>query len=390
MQGKPIYLDYNATTPVDPRVLEALLPYLQENFGNSASSQHLWGWTAQKAVEKARTQVANLLGAKPPEIYFTSGATESNNWVLQSLFYQFCQTHKPEKFHVLSCAIEHNSVVKTLEHLKKLGAQVDMVPVNKWGQVEPSEIEKRIHPETRLMSFIWINNEIGTINPVQEIGDLAQRYKIYFHSDATQAAGKVPIDLSKTKIDFLTLSAHKIYGPKGIGALYVRSKEPRIELDPLMHGGSHEKGLRSGTVNTPGVVGLGMACEIALNEMTTEAERIGKLRDQFLEDLKIHIPGVRLNGHPTHRAYNNLSLTFSGRRLDEALPFLMRLGFSTGSACHSGSQQGSHVLKGLGFSEDEMAATIRLSLGRQTTTEEIKEALMILKKAFAPSAEAET
>ena len=381
----PIYLDYNATTPLDPRILEVMLPYFTEHFGNPASSQHLWGWSATRAVEKARQQVAGLLSAKPTEIFFTSGATEGNNWVLQSLFHHWQESGANGKFHILSSNVEHSSVLKTLEYLNKLGAEVEYVPVNSFGQVELSEVQKRLQKDTRLMSFIWANNEVGSLNPIKELAQLAHNHQIYFHSDATQAIGKIKVNLEESLVDFVTLSAHKIYGPKGSGALYIRSKNPRIELQPLILGGGQEKGLRSGTVNVPGVVGLGLACEFCEQELEQTSQPLHELRNEFLKTLLLEIPGTKLNGHPTNRVFSNLSLTFNGRRLEEALPFLMRLGFSTGSACHSGTASGSYVLKAMGLSEDEIASTIRLSLGRFTTTEELKEALQLLKKAFSPS-----
>ncbi len=381
----PIYLDYNATTPLDPRVLEIMLPYFTEHFGNPASSQHLWGWSAARAVEKARQQVAGLLSAQSSEIFFTSGATEGNNWVLQSLFHQWQEAGSQGKFHILSSAVEHSSVLKTLEYLKKLGAEVEYVPVNSFAQVEVSEVKKRIQTDTRLMSFIWANNEVGSLNPINELGELAHNHKIYFHSDATQAVGKIKVNLEVSKVDFLTLSAHKIYGPKGSGALYIRSKNPRVELHPLIWGGGQEKGFRSGTVNVPGVVGLGSACELCQHELAQPTHPLMELRNEFLKALINEIPDTKLNGHTTERVFTNLSLTFKGTRLEEVLASLMRLGFSTGSACHSGSMNGSYVLKAMGLSESEMASTIRLSIGRFTTGEELTETLQLLKKAFANS-----
>jgi cysteine desulfurase len=381
-ENKPIYLDYNATTPIDPRVLEIMMPYFTEHFGNSASSQHMWGWSASRAVEKARKQVASLLSTEPAEIFFTSGATEGNNWVFQSLFHQWQESGEGGRFHILSSPVEHSSVMKTLEYLKKLGAVVEFVPVNSYGQVDASEVEKRIQPDTRLMSFIWANNEIGSLNPIQELGRIAHQHKVYLHSDATQAVGKIKVNLQESLVDFVTLSAHKIYGPKGVGALYIRSKNPRIELQPLIWGGGHEKGLRSGTVNVPGVAGLGAACEICNHEMAADSARLTGLRDQFLKQLFQEIPSVRWNGHPSQRVYTNMSLTFPNQSLEQALPVLMRLGFSTGSACHSGSMAGSYVLKAIGFSDGDMASTLRLSLGRFTTPEDLSETLILLKKAF--------
>lgn len=380
---KPIYLDYNATTPLDPRVLEKMLPYFTEHFGNSVSSQHMWGWSAQRAVDKARSQVAQLLGAQAQEIFFNSGATEGNNHVLKVLFEQHCQTEKPDQFHILSSPVEHSSVMKTLEYLSGRGAPVEFVPVNVYGQVEVAEVQKRIRPSTKLMSFIWANNEVGSLNPIQELALLAHQNKIYFHSDATQAVGKIPVNLRETLVDFVTLSAHKIYGPKGVGALFVRAKEPKADLSPLLHGGGHEKGLRSGTVNVPGVVGLGAACELCHQHMAEEGSRLGALRDQFLKDLFLEIPDLRLNGHPSQRTYSNMNITFTGRSLDQALPHLMQLGFSTGSACHSGAKGNSHVLAAMGMSEKDISATLRLSMGRFTTAEELTACVGLLKKAFA-------
>jgi cysteine desulfurase len=371
MQCAPIYLDYNATTPLDPRVFEIMLPYFRDHFGNSASSQHPWGWKASAAVEKARQQVAKLLGAKSSEIFFTSGSTESNNWVLQALV--------KSGTHVLSSNVEHSSVSKTLEHLKQLGAEVEFVPVNKFGQVEIEEIKSRIRPHTRLLSFMWVNNEIGSFNPVKEIGELAREHQILFHTDATQAVGKVEINLDELNIDFLSLSAHKIYGPKGTGALYIRSG---LEIEPLILGGGHEKGYRSGTLNVPGVVGLGAACEICFAEMTAETQRLTEMRKSFFKELAALVPCVQLNGHPEDRACNNLSLTFKGQCLEEASTFLMNLGFSTGSACHSGKGHASPVLKAIGLSDADASATIRLSIGRFTTEDDLRQTLLSLKNAF--------
>lgn len=374
MQGtKPIYLDYNATTPLDPRTLDIMLPYLQQHFGNSVSSQHAWGWTAQGAIEKARGQIANLIGSKPKEIFFTSGATESNNWVLQSMF-------KPG-VHILTSAVEHSSIMATAEYLKGLGADIETVPVNKYGQVEIEEVAKRIRPDTALMSFMWVNNEVGSVNPIPELCALAKQKGILFHSDATQALDKFEINLSQTPIDFLTLSSHKMYGPKGIGALFIRSP---LALRPLIHGGSQERGFRAGTLSVSNAVGFGHACEITSKEMNIENTRMAALRESFVKELTAEIPGIQFNGHPTQRSCTNFSLTFPTSDLDHAAPHLMKIGFSSGSACHSGSGIGSHVLKAMGLTTQEINRTIRLSVGRFTTYEELHETVSILKKAFAP------
>jgi cysteine desulfurase len=383
---KQIYLDYNATTPLDPRVLEAMLPYMKEHFGNAASSQHAWGWAAQKGLEKARSQAAQLLCAQGKEIFFTSGATESNNWVFQGLYHQHLENKSDKKFHVLTSAAEHSSVLAPAEFLAKIGAEVEFVPVNKWGQVEVEDVAKRIRPETKLMSFMWVNNEVGSINPIPELARLAREKEILFHTDATQAVGKLKIDLYTVPVDLLTFSAHKIYGPKGMGALYVRSsKDRRIELPALIKGGAQERGYRAGTVNVSAAVGFGRACEICFLEMASEMNQMYFLQDRFMQNLTKEVPGIRMNGHPTQRVCTNLNLTFSDLDLEKAASYLVRLGFSSGSACHSGSTQGSHVLTAMGFNPMEISQTIRLSVGRLTTAEELSEAVSIFKNAFLQS-----
>lgn len=380
---KPIYLDYNATTPLDPRVLSKMEPYLKEYFGNPSSAQHQWGWAADSAVHKARHQVASLLNAKENEIYFTSGATESNNWAIFGLINQWREENPQQPIHIITSCIEHSSVLNALKAAQKQGIDVDFLPVNKHGQVDISTIRQAIKPHTKLMSFIWVNNEIGSINPMCEIAALAKEKQIYLHSDGTQAVGKILVDLNSCGIDLLSFSGHKIYGPKGVGALYIRSAQPKVSLQPIFHGGGQEKGLRSGTVNVPGVVGLGEAASICQLELAPENSRLVELRNYFWKEIHSAIPQTRLNGHSTDRSPINLNVSFLGKETELVIGKLSRLGFSTGSACSAGRISISHVLKGLGISEVEAQGTLRLSLGRWTTHDEIDQAVEILKNAFA-------
>lgn len=375
-----IYLDYNATTPLDPAVFEAMKPYFIERFGNAASGQHTWGWTAQAGVEKARGQIAKLINSKPGEIFFNSGATEGNNHALFGIVREY--QIKKEPVHLIVSTVEHSSVINTAKALQSMNVEVDFVPVNNQGLVDPAAVEALIKPHTRLISIIWVNNEIGTINPIAEIAAIARKHKVYLHTDGTQAVGKIPVDIQKIPVDLMTFSGHKIYGPKGIGGLYIRSQDPHVKIEPLIYGGGHEKGLRSGTLNVPAIVGLGQAAEICMNLEATEPARLEKMRNQFVEDLMENIPGVKLNGHPTLRAPNNMSLTFTGRPIDACMGGLMKLGFSTGSACSAGKTAISHVLAGLGLSEADATCTVRLSLGRWTTAEDLTRALEILTKVF--------
>jgi len=392
----PIYMDYNASTPVDPRVVQALTPYLKEFFGNPSSASHSWGWAAEQAVEKSRAQIAELLDCDPLEITFTSGSTESNNWALKGLIEQMrihsaLESHQ-ESIHVLSSAAEHNSVLRPLEQLQKLfPIEVEFLPVNSEGQVTVEQVKKAIRKNTKLMSFIWVNNEIGTINDVEKLAVLAHDHSIYFHTDATQAIGKIPVSLKNTAIDLLSFSGHKIYAPKGIGALYHRRRNPVVHLQPLFSGGGQERGHRSGTLNVPGIVGLGEACRILKEDMREEIPRLLRLQNLlWIELLKVW-PEARLNGSPFSsnaqiftsptRAPNNVSITFprpfqSGGLQDP------HLGVSAGSACQTGSMNVSHVLRALGLQDAEAARTLRLSLGRWTKESEIHEAVARLRQAM--------
>ncbi|MGZ3769921.1 MAG: cysteine desulfurase family protein [Bdellovibrio sp.] len=382
-QIKDIYLDYNATTPVDPQVFQAMEPYFKEYFGNPASAGHHWGWTAENAVSKARIQIASLISAKPSEITFTAGATESNNWVLFGLLSKFREEQPNEPIHFITSCIEHSSIMKAMVAVQKMGVEVDFLPVNKFGQVEVETVRKAIKPHTRLMSFIWVNNEIGTINPIADLAKIAKENKIYFHSDATQAVGKIPLNVTDIGVDLLSCSAHKIYGPKGCGILYIRSKDPKVQINPFIYGGGQEKGLRSGTLNVPAIVGFGKAAEICNSNLENEFKRISQLRDFFWNKLQENIPSIQLNGHPTERAPNNLNITLTGYKTEQLLPRLQKLGVSTGSACGTGTMVISHVLTGIGLNVDQVQGSLRLSLGRWTTQEELEQAAVILRQALS-------
>lgn len=383
-QDARIYLDYNATTPVDPEVFEAMVPYFREHFGNPASGQHAWGWTAEAAVTKARTTIANFIGSRNSEIYFNSGATEGNNTALFGVVQHLRATEpRDHPLHIITSNAEHNSVKNASKALQQLGVEVDFIPVNADGCVNPALVEKAIKPHTRLMSFIWVNNEIGSVNPIARLAAIAKAHRVYLHTDATQAIGKIPVDVRETPVDLMSFSGHKFYGPKGVGVLYVRSRDPAVTLWPLLHGGGQEQGLRSGTLNVPAIVGLGKAIEICAAKMTEEANRTKELRDRLFNGVKAKIPDVRLNGHPIERSPTNLSLTFPGRPVDLALPKLQRLGFSTGSACSAGRGAVSSVLTAIGLSEKDAGCTIRLSIGRTTTSADVDQTIEILGNAFS-------
>lgn len=381
---KGIYLDYNATTPVAPEVFEAMTPYFQQHYGNPASSSHAWGWMAENAVLKARTQVAKLLNCSAQEITFTSGATESNNLAILGLIKQLQGSHQgsPQAIHILTSVAEHKSVSESFKAAKALGVEVDFLPVNEYGQVRPETVLQALKPHTRLMSFMWVNNEVGSFNPISALAQIAQEKKIYFHCDATQAVGKIPVDLRATHIDLLSLSAHKMYGPKGVGALYVRHSQPKVQLQPLIYGGGQERGLRSGTLNVPGIVGLGKAAELCELLLPTEHDRLTKMRAQFWKSLQEQLPSVKLNGHPSERAANNINIQLP-KSLALTLSKLQSLAFSAGSACGSGSTSLSPVLKGMGLSDDAIERSVRISFGRYTLPEELEETVKILKNVFS-------
>jgi cysteine desulfurase len=366
-----IYLDYNATTPVDREVLDAMLPYFSGSFGN-ASSIHSAGQRGRAAVDAARESVATLLGAKPSEIVFTCGGTEADNL---ALFGTVTHCVQPRK-HMVTTAIEHHAVLNCAEALEKQGVDVTYAPAGRDGIVDPDEIREAIRPETVLISVMLANNETGTIQPIEEIGRIAAEEDVYFHCDAVQAAGKLPLDVNRLGVDLLSISAHKIYGPKGAGVLYVRTG---TELEPIFHGGHHERDRRPGTENVPGIVGLGKAADLAIKNLTSDAARMAALRDKF-ESALLSLPGVHMNGDPHHRVANTCNLSFDaagGEALVIALD-LQGISCSTGAACSSGAVAPSHVLTAIGLSPERARSSLRFSLGRPTTPEEIDRAIEII------------
>lgn len=363
----PIYLDYHATTPVDPEVLKAMMPYFTEIFGNAASRNHEFGWTAEAAVEKARRQIAHLIGAHEKEIIFTSGATESDNLALTGV----AEMYREKGNHIITTPIEHKAILDTCHFLEKKGFEVTYLPVDKYGQVSAEVVRQAITPKTILVSIMAANNEIGTVNPLAEIGKVCKEKGVLFHTDAVQALGKVPVNVDAMGIDILSLTAHKIYGPKGIGALYVRRKNPRVRLSALIHGGGHERGMRSGTLNVTGIVGFGKAAELAERNLVDESARIQRLRDRLWDGIRSQLDEVYLNGHPTERLPNNLNVSFAFVEGESMMMGMKELAVSSGSACTSASLEPSYVLKSIGVGEDLAHTSIRFGLGRFTTDEEI-------------------
>ncbi len=367
----PVYLDNHATTPMDPEVLKAMLPYFTDVFGNAASRNHEFGWTAEAAVEKARGQVAALMGATDKEVIFTSGATESNNLAIMGA----AEMYKDKGKHIITTAIEHKAVLDTCHYLESKGYQITFLPVDATGRVSADDVRKAITDQTILVSVMMANNEIGSINPIAEIGAVCKEKGVLFHTDAVQGAGKVEIDVQKMGIDLLSLTAHKIYGPKGIGALYVRRKAPRVRLAPLVHGGGHERGMRSGTLNVPGIVGFGKAAELARTLMPSETARLRKMRDRMWAALQAELDELYLNGHPTERLPNNLNVSFAYVEGESLMMGMKEIAVSSGSACTSSSLEPSYVLKALGVGEDLAHSSIRYGLGRFTTDEEVDFAI---------------
>jgi cysteine desulfurase len=363
----PIYMDNHSTTPVDPTVLEAMLPYFTEKFGNAASRNHVFGWEAEAAVDAARQQIAALINADAKEIIFTSGATESDNLALRGV----AEMYREKGDHIITTMTEHRAILDTAKRLEKMGFSVTYVPVRADGLVDPEAIAQAITPKTILISVILANNEIGTINPVAEIGKLAKARGILFHSDATQAVGKIPVDVQAMGIDLMSLSAHKMYGPKGVGALYVRRKNPRVRLVPIIDGGGHERGMRSGTLPVPLVVGFGTAAEICGRMMPEESKRLTALRDRLRDGIMTQLDQVYLNGHPTQRLPNNVNISFAYVEGESLLMGLKDIALSSGSACTSASLEPSYVLKALGVGSDLAHSSIRYGLGRFNTEEEV-------------------
>jgi cysteine desulfurase len=363
----PIYMDNHATTPVDPRVLEAMLPYFNERFGNSASRNHAFGWTAEEAVENARAQIARLINATPKEIIFTSGATESNNLALKGA----AEMYREKGNHIITQVTEHKAVLDTCKRLEKYGYEVTYLPVGKDGRVNPEDVRKAITPKTIIISIMYANNEIGVVQPIAEIGKIAKEKGVLLHSDGVQAIGKIPVDVQADNVDMLSMTAHKIYGPKGVGALYVRRRNPRVQLSAILDGGGHERGMRSGTLNVPGIVGFGKACDICMNEMATESARMIALRDRLRKGLEAKLDEIYINGTMEHHLPNNLNMSFAFVEGESLLMGINDIAVSSGSACTSATLEPSYVLKALGVGEDLAHTSIRFGLGRFNTEEEV-------------------
>lgn len=363
----PIYLDNNATTPCDPRVVETILPYFTERYGNAASRHHRFGWEAEEAVDYAREQVAKLIGAHPKEIIFTSGATEADNLAIKGVFEMYASKGN----HIITCATEHKAVLDTCKHLEKIGAQVTYLPVNKEGLIDLKMLEAAITPKTILVSIMYANNETGTIQPIREISAIAKKQGVLFMTDATQAVGKILVDVNKDGIDLMAFTAHKMYGPKGIGALYVRRKNPRVKVTAQIDGGGHERGMRSGTLNVPGIVGFGKACELCMLEMNAESRRLSVLRDK-LEKALLQLEEAYVNGAPQHRLPHVTNISFKYVEGEGLMMGLNKnIAVSSGSACTSASLEPSYVLKALGLGDDLAHSSLRFGLGRFTTEDEI-------------------
>jgi cysteine desulfurase len=367
----PIFLDYHSTTPMDPVVLETMLPYFTQTFGNAASRNHEYGWTAEAAVEKARAQVAALIGASDKEMIFTSGATESNNLALQGV----AEMYKEKGRHIITSPIEHKAVLDTCQYLESIGFEVTTLPVDQYGRVSAEDVARAIRPDTILVSVMFANNEIGTINPIAEIGKVCKERGVLLHTDAVQACGKIPVDVEKMGIDLLSMTAHKMYGPKGVGALYVRRRNPRVRLAPLVHGGGHERGMRSGTLNVPGIVGFGKAAEIAKARLELDTAHSTRLRDKLWNAIRSRVDEVHLNGHPIERLPHNLNVSFAYVEGESLMMGIKELAVSSGSACTSASLEPSYVLKSIGVGDELAHSSIRFSVGRNTTDEEIDFAI---------------
>jgi len=363
----PIYMDYHATTPVDPRVLEAMLPYFTQNFGNAASRNHSFGWTAEEGVENARAQIASLVGASPKEIIFTSGATESNNLAIKGV----AEMYREKGNHIITQVTEHKAVLDTCKRLEKAGCEVTYLPVEKDGRINLDDLRRAITPKTILISIMYANNEIGVVQPIAEIGKIAKEKGIFFHVDGVQAVGKIPVDVQKDNIDLLSISAHKLYGPKGVGALYVRRRNPRVQLAAIIDGGGHERGMRSGTLNVTGIVGFGKACELCQNEMAEESARLSRLRDRLKANFFGKLDEIFVNGSLSERLPHNLNISFAYVEGESLLMGINDVAVSSGSACTSATLEPSYVLKALGVGEDLAHTSIRFGLGRFTTQEEV-------------------
>jgi cysteine desulfurase len=363
----PIYLDNHATTPLDPRVLDAMLPYFKELFGNAASRNHSFGWEAEEAVEKARKQVANLVGANAKEIVFTSGATESNNLALKGVAEMYAERGN----HIITAASEHKAVLDTCKHLEKDGYRVTYLPLKADGLIDLDMLKESFTDKTILVSIMYANNEIGVVQPIREIGSMCKERGILFHTDAVQAVGKIPVNVIEDNIDIMSMSGHKLYGPKGVGALYVRRRNPRVQLTAQIDGGGHERGMRSGTLNVPGIVGLGEACAIAQREMAEETVRLQAMRDSLKDKLTSELDEVFINGSWEHRLPHNLNISFAYVEGESLLMGINDVAVSSGSACTSATLEPSYVLKALGMGDDLAHSSIRFGIGRFNTQEEV-------------------
>jgi cysteine desulfurase len=363
----PIYLDNHATTPVDPRVLEAMLPYFTDKFGNAASRNHPFGWAAEEAVETARAQIAKLIGASPKEIIFTSGATESDNLAIKGV----AEMYREKGNHIITAVTEHKAVLDTCKRLEKYGYRVTYLPVMKDGLIDLDDLKRAIDDKTILVTIMAANNEIGVLQPIEEIGKICRERGVLFHTDAVQWVGKVPFDVNKQNVDIASLSGHKIYGPKGVGALYVRRKNPRVQLSAIIDGGGHERGMRSGTLNVPGIVGLGKACEICMEEMESESKRLSALRDRLKDSIMSRLDEVYVNGSTEHRLPHNLNISFAYVEGESLLMGINDVAVSSGSACTSATLEPSYVLKALGTGDDLAHSSIRFGIGRFNTEAEV-------------------
>ncbi|WP_133272216.1 IscS subfamily cysteine desulfurase [Hymenobacter radiodurans] len=372
----PIYLDNNATTPLDPRVLEAMMPYLTEVFGNAASRNHPFGWAAEEAVDYAREQIAQLINSDPKEIIFTSGATESDNLGIKGVFEMYSQKGN----HVITATTEHKAVLDTCKHIEKLGGKVTYLPVNREGLISLADLEAAMTPQTILVTIMYGNNETGTIQPIREIAAIAHKHGALFMTDATQAVGKIPVDVQADGIDIMAFTAHKMYGPKGVGALYVRRKNPRVKVTAQMDGGGHERGMRSGTLNVPGIVGLGKACELCRLEMENDTKRLSAMRDR-LENSLLEMEESYVNGSREHRLPHVTNISFTYVEGEGLMMGVKDLAVSSGSACTSASLEPSYVLKALGLSDDLAHSSLRFGLSRFTTDEQIDYAINHVKEA---------
>jgi cysteine desulfurase len=363
----PIYMDNHATTPVDPRVLEAMLPYFTDKFGNAASRNHPFGWAAEEAVETARAQIAKLIGASPKEIIFTSGATESDNLAIKGV----AEMYREKGNHIITSVTEHKAVLDTCKRLEKYGYRVTYLPVMKDGLIDLDDLKRSIDDKTILVTIMAANNEIGVLQPVEEIGKICRERGVIFHTDAVQMIGKVPFDVNKMNVDVASITAHKIYGPKGVGALYVRRKNPRVQLSAIIDGGGHERGMRSGTLNVPGIVGLGKACEICMEEMESESKRLSALRDRLKDRIMSRLDETYINGSMEHRLPHNLNISFAYVEGESLLMGINDVAVSSGSACTSATLEPSYVLKALGTGDDLAHSSIRFGLGRFNSEAEV-------------------